>query len=237
LNSYLFEKTPASEHCVQCYANHESLLKIILFDTQLAFEAYVNIKTSEILEAKREAEKYAKSLETRVSVLTKQLHELSLHDDLTGLLNRRAFYDNLSRELLVSERLTNSISMIYFDLNDFKKLNASQGYIAGDALLKVVAASLNETLRSTDFGFRYGGDGFCILLPNTDILEAKILSKRLMANFIKKDVNGITFSIGIVQSSPDMHLNTDDMVELADERMYKAKKLSRFNHMHNICGG
>lgn len=211
-----------------------SLRKLILFDTQLVFDTYINCMTSEIIAAKREVEEYAESLEQRIAERTRQLNELALRDPLTGLFNQRAFYDNLHRQLAIAERTDGRVCLVYFDLNGFKKLNDSMGHKAGDALLIAVADVMNATLRTSDLACRYGGDEFCIVLPNSTLAEAELLCHRLTGRFDCRDTGGVTFSMGVVQSCRDRRLEMNEMVRLADAKMYQAKELSHAEPGHHI---
>lgn len=220
--------------CVHCQDVHESLHKLLLFDTQLVFDTYINSMTTEILASKREVEKYAESLEERIAERTIQLRELALRDPLTKLFNQRAFYDHLHRELSFAERNNSSVCLVYFDLNCFKQLNDSQGHKAGDALLETVAGAMTKALRDTDLPCRYGGDEFCIIQPNTVIPQAKSICNRLIETFDCQTTHGITFSMGIAQSGPEKHLAMNEMVKFADAKMYQAKELSHDEPGHHI---
>ena len=233
LDRSLDEMNSVPHGSVRCRDAHDSLHKLLLFDTQFVFDTYINSMTSEVIAAKREVEEYAESLEERIAERTKQLRELSLRDPLTKLLNQRAFYDNLRRELSAAERVKSNICLVYFDLNDFKKLNDSLGHKAGDALLEAVADALNEVLRDTDLPCRYGGDEFCIIMPNTEISQAESICQRLTENFDRKATHDVTFSIGIAQSGPEKHFEMNEMVKIADAKMYQAKELSHTKPGHH----
>lgn len=219
---------------VSCADIRYSLRKLLLFDTQLVFDTYINSMTAEILAAKREVEVYAESLEQRIAERTRQLHEQALRDPLTGLFNQRAFYDNLHRLLAIAERTHGSVCLVYFDLNGFKQLNDSLGHKAGDALLVAVAQAMNASLRASDLACRYGGDEFCIILPNSDLASAEAYCQRLIEEFNRKETGGVTFSMGVVESGGALRLEMNEMVKLADDRMYLAKELSRAEPGHHV---
>lgn len=221
-------------NCEQCRDAHDSLHKLILFDTQLVFDTYINSMTAEIINAKREVEEYAESLEARIAERTEELRELSLRDPLTKLLNQRAFYDNLRRELSVAERVKGSVCLAYFDLNGFKGINDNLGHKTGDTLLEAVAAAMTEALRDTDLACRYGGDEFCVILPRSTLAEAEVVCRRLIEDFDAKPNHGVSMSIGIVQSGPVSHMEMNEMVKLADANMYQAKERSRADPGHHI---
>jgi diguanylate cyclase (GGDEF)-like protein len=221
-------------NCVSCRDVHESLHKLLLFDTQWVFDTYINSMTSEISSAKREVEKYAASLEEKIAERTQQLRELALRDPLTKLLNQRAFYDHLHRELSLAERNNSSVCLVFFDLNCFKKINDSQGHKAGDAVLETVADAMLKALRDTDLACRYGGDEFCIIQPNTELSQAESICQRLMQIFDGNTTHGITFSMGITQSGPEKYLEMNEMVKFADANMYQAKERAHNEPGHHI---
>jgi len=234
LDRSLYEMLAITGSCAQCRDVHESLHKLLLFDTQWVFDTYINSMTSEISSAKLEVEKYAVSLEERIAERTKQLRELALRDPLTNLLNQRAFYDNLHRELSLAERNNSSVCLVFFDLNCFKKLNDNMGHKTGDALLETVADAMLKALRDTDLACRYGGDEFCVIQPNTVIPQAKSICERLVEVFDCNTTHGITFSMGITQSGPEKHLELNEMVKFADAKMYQAKERAHIEPGHHI---
>ena len=97
---------------------------------------------------------------------------LARTDDLTGILNRRSLQEQLEREWAKSVRYATPLSCVMLDLDRFKQINDLEGHQAGDAVLKSVAAVIQQRRRASDLAFRYGGEEFCILLPNTTEAEA-----------------------------------------------------------------
>ena len=184
------------------YASREkqrnALRKLLTFDSQLVFDAYI-------------------------SDLTEQLREMSIRDGLTKLYNQRGFHNNLIREIAVAERNRQTLSLIYFDLNCFKKLNDSEGHAVGDRLLTTVGLAIETAIRQVDFGCRIGGDEFCLILPGTNQEQARMVHDRVIKAFEQKQTYGVTFSAGIVQTGPEQFMHHDDLVKQADTLMYKAK--------------
>lgn len=201
-----------------------ALNKLLMFDIQLVFDTYIHSLVSEVNTAKDELESYAMSLEKVVEERTQQLHNMSRRDDLTDLFNQRGFREHLRREMSNAARYREPLSLIYFDLNGFKKINDTEGHLVGDNILKVTGAAINASIRETDIGCRYGGDEFCIILPRTSIPETEVITDRLI-ELIKenKDNRGITFSIGISSTGPDEFCEMDSLIKKADKLMYKAK--------------
>ncbi len=205
----------------------EALHKILLFDAQLVFDAYIDGFMAEVDSAKGEVEKYASSLEIKVTVLTRQLHDLSTKDSLTGLYNQRAFQDFLPRECCVAQRHGLPLCLVYLDLNDFKALNDTKGHVAGDTVLAEVGSAALDAMRTVDILCRYGGDEFCIIMPRTDIAQAKIACERLVEFFRDRRSYDISFSIGIAQTGPEDAVDAEELVRAADALMYEAKVQSK----------
>jgi diguanylate cyclase (GGDEF)-like protein len=211
-----------------------ALRKLLMLDVQLVFDTYINSLMSEVITAKTEVENYASTLEQTVAERTRQLEELSRTDSLTKLQNQRSFYERLRHEMAVSERNKTVLSLMYFDLNAFKALNDNKGHRAGDALLAYVGCVLLETARTADICCRYGGDEFCVIMPNTDWEAARRFCERLQAAFEDGDTQEVTFSMGVAETGPDEHVMADELVRCADEAMYRAKAASRVHGGHQV---
>ncbi|MDA1000683.1 MAG: GGDEF domain-containing protein [bacterium] len=143
----------------------DALHKIILFDVQLIFDAYINSMLAEVESANNQLAEYVASLEETVQERTEQLRDLSRKDALTQLFNQRAFAEDLRREVMGASRHLQSLTLVYFDLNGFKALNDTKGHLAGDQVLVNVGQALLEVTRDTDFPCRYGGMNFASSCP------------------------------------------------------------------------
>ncbi|MBF0588561.1 MAG: GGDEF domain-containing protein [Magnetococcales bacterium] len=216
-------------------ARKVSLTKLLMFDVQLVFETYTSSLVFEVEKARNKLEIYAEELEATVAKRTQELQDLSQQDGLTGLLNQRAFYEHLRSELSHAARRHWKVTLVYFDLNSFKKLNDTQGHRAGDLLLAHVGEAMLGTVRDVDSACRYGGDEFCIIMPETSEKQAEEVCRRLAKRFIAKAGMDVTFSIGIAETGTDTYLSEDDMVKLADKLMYKSKKGSKETPGHWCC--
>ncbi len=163
--------------------------------------------------------------------LEKQLHKLSVTDELTGLFNQRHFYKVMAKEIERAKRYEHPLSIICFDLDNFKKINDSLGHLEGDRVLRMVGDVLGETLRSCDVAVRYGGDEFMVLLPETHLKDAARTSERLRSMFNKKcpfsidnaadSIVTVSMSLGVTET--DGTENTDQIVQRADLAMYESK--------------
>ena len=234
LKKYILAKPISDAACEDCMGRHDALHRLFMFDIQFVFDTYIASLVSEVEAAKDQVERYAAGLEETVAERTRQLQELSRRDTLTGLFNQRSFYEQLRRELSVAERNHHPVSLVYFDLNNFKKLNDSQGHMAGDDLLETVGKAVNETIRGIDVACRYGGDEFCIIMPNTAEDQAEEVCKRLIADFDGRPTQGVTFSVGIAQLGPETYSDMNTFVKMADKHMYLAKAKSKKDPGHHV---
>jgi len=161
--------------------------------------------------------------------------ELSITDELTGLSNRRHFHDILNREFTLTQRYTSSLSLIMIDIDHFKKYNDYHGHLQGDVVLKKVANSLLHNTRGIDLTCRFGGEEFIILLPKTTAMGAIIAAEKLRSVIEAESFAGeeksqpggrLTLSLG-VSSYPDDTSDINNLLELADQALYKAKNQGR----------
>lgn len=160
-----------------------------------------------------------------------EAHTNSRTDFLTGLLNKRAFFEVGEIERLRCLRYEHPLSVAYFDVDNFKKINDEQGHDAGDRLLKMVAQTVWRGLRRTDTVARLGGDEFVVLLPEAGFAAAAHVLEKLRET-VQREIAAegwaATLSMGAAVypvASPSL----EHMVECADELMYKVKKSGRNN--------
>ena len=161
----------------------KAISKILMLDVQLVLDTYISSLEKQVQSSEKQLREYTDSLEVLVKERTVQLEELSRKDNLTAIYNQRAFYEHMRRELAAAERYQETVTLVYFDLNGFKKLNDTKGHIAGDELLMIVGRCLMAILRETDIPCRYGGDEFAVIMPKTISEEAKLVFKRVIENF------------------------------------------------------
>jgi diguanylate cyclase (GGDEF)-like protein len=201
-----------------------ALDKLFLFDITLVFETYIRSLVSEIESSKEKSERYACALEEKVRERTRELETLTRIDSLTGLLNVRFLNESFTKTLRIAQRRSEPVSIAYLDINDFKVINDTDGHQRGDEILRTVGAAIKHVSRDEDSCFRYGGDEFCIILPNCQEEQARdIYMDRLNAE-IKRHEENITISIGIIQTGPIEYGESDMLIHEADNRMYAAKK-------------
>ncbi len=157
-----------------------------------------------------------------------KLTEYAEKDSLTGLLNRRKFYEGLEHEKERAERYTRSLSLIMFDIDHFKSVNDTYGHAAGDSVLKKIASVVVDHIRKSDVLGRIGGEEFAILATETTVESALALAEKIRSAIETAehdDVGRITISIGV--SAYLSGLTMDEFVRRADEALYTAKRHGR----------
>jgi diguanylate cyclase len=197
--------------------------KLFMFDVALVFETYIRSLVAEIETSKDRSEQYARSLEEKVRERTKQLEEMARTDPLTGLLNFRHLEESLSQALLAARRRSEPLTIAYIDVNNFKYVNDTLGHQRGDEILRSVAAVLTRSARVEDRCFRYGGDEFCVILPNMGEVEAQRGYRLRVEAELARLKEPVTVSMGFVEAVPPDYLAPEEMIKRADTRMYAVK--------------
>jgi diguanylate cyclase (GGDEF)-like protein len=164
-----------------------------------------------------------------------RIQELSITDDCTGLYNARHLFTVLGEEVRRSERFAYVFSVLFLDLDHFKLVNDQYGHLVGSKLLGQVGQSLRENLRLVDAAFRYGGDEFAVLLPQTGKDSALFVARRLRSMFDNQQwlagqeaTVQLQASIGIA-SYPEDGTTPQAIMHRADELMYQVKQGGRNN--------
>jgi diguanylate cyclase (GGDEF)-like protein len=153
------------------------------------------------------------------------LHLKTITDSLTNLYNRKYFYEYSEMEIARSKRKSLSYSLVFIDLNNFKKVNDIYGHLEGDEVLIEVAEIISESIRVYDVAARYGGDEFTIFLPDTNHDEASSYVTRISEHFEDycSQYNDISFSIGITFESSS-ELSIEELISKTEENLFKNKK-------------
>jgi len=165
----------------------------------------------------------------KISMEKALLEKMAITDDLTRLYNHRYFVKRLNEEFKRSQRYNTPLSCAMIDLDDFKKINDAYGHKSGDIILQEVAKVIKTSVRETDVVARYGGEEFAVILPHTDSEDAFHLAIRIRSavnNFrshILGEDNRVTVSIGVSTYPGPGVKDVDDLVRIADNRLYKAK--------------
>lgn len=156
-------------------------------------------------------------------VLIQKLHHGAYKDTLTGLSNRRCFYEKLAYEMEVIKRTKSEMCLAMIDIDNFKNVNDEYGHLEGDRVLQQLAGLLQSNVRAMDTVARWGGEEFAIILPNTTIQGALVVVERLRNAVENYPFSSkITISIGLVSTKEKMDI--DRFVQMADEVLYQAKQ-------------
>ena len=164
-----------------------------------------------------------------------RIQELTITDDVTGLYNARHLYKTLEAEVYRSARFGYEFSVLFIDLDHFKSVNDTHGHLIGSKLLAEIGFALKAHLRLIDYAFRYGGDEFVILLPQTNKDSAMVVARRLRDMFrssrFLEDENlnlNVRASLGLA-TFPDDAKSAHEIIRQADEQMYSVKNSTRDN--------
>jgi diguanylate cyclase (GGDEF)-like protein/PAS domain S-box-containing protein len=182
-----------------------------------------------IIEMNAELELKIAERTAELSKANDELRHLSRHDALTGLHNRLSANERLHSEFISMKRSQNNYAVMLLDIDFFKKVNDTHGHAIGDSVLQQLAHILKTTLRESDFAARYGGEEFLLLLPNTELFEARLVAEKIRHTIetTPHPVAGkITVSIGVAIATPD---EPDEYIAIkeSDDNLYAAKKAGR----------
>jgi len=175
---------------------------------------------------------HKRNLEIKNKQLIEQLENMAIRDSLTGLYNFRQLHAFLDDELIRSERYGHAFCLLIIDIDHFKAINDTHGHLFGDHVLKKLGEIMSKVSRSTDQVFRYGGEEFVIIMPETGYDEAVVAVDRLMDavrshTFVCDEQRAkITVSIGGT-SFPFQSIDKVELIKLADQALYKAKEMGR----------
>jgi len=161
--------------------------------------------------------------------MEEEMEKLAHFDNLTGACNRGYGLSLLERELKFARRRKTSSLLAYIDIDNFKQINDSFGHEEGDKVLIQIVKLFKSTLREIDIICRMGGDEFLLIFPNSSQKDLSIIKERFNKNIIKlnetiKKPYKISFSIGISCYDPDNPQSMDELIQIADNKMYEEKK-------------
>lgn len=162
----------------------------------------------------------------------REVEHLAKTDELTGIANRRHFYDLAEREFQLAKRKTRNFALLIIDIDHFKQINDTYGHLVGDEAIKFVAQESSRNLRQQDLLARWGGEEFIVFLSDTNLIEALIIANRIKNRLqcqpllINSEPISLTVSLGLsVYHEQDESLN--DTISRADQALYQAKKTGR----------
>jgi diguanylate cyclase (GGDEF)-like protein len=216
--------------------------KKVELEQEAAALASANVEAAMMLEEREEQISKLVSQTQLIEKSRRELEEKAFVDDLTGLFNHRYFRENIRYEVERARRYNRELSVVFLDVDFFKKVNDTYGHPSGDVVLKKVASIIGESIRSADimvrmdanpFAARYGGEEFVAILPETTVEGARVLAERIREaveattfhDVEGKEIHRITLSSGISCVCPSDDATT--LVTRADNALYKAKQGGR----------
>ncbi len=186
-------------------------------------------------ELTRAQERLAEALKELENTNTR-LKETSFKDELTGLYNRRFLFVRLEEEISRHRRFGHPVAVVLFDLDGFKEVNDEQGHMIGDETLRDISQVLMRYSRGINVVARYGGDEFSILLVETSKAGATLYAERIrqiISNFPYAHGMRVTASFGVASLPDDEAETSEDLVRIADEALYVAKRGGK----NQVAGG
>ncbi len=161
-----------------------------------------------------------------IQLHNRQLREMARHDQLTGLYNRRLLHQILEESVAIASRYQRPLSLIFFDIDDFKQINDQYGHSTGDLVLKAIAGVLQDNCRSTDTYGRWGGEEFIIILPESQLKSALISTEKIRkavaeSHSQENSLPGTTCSFGVAEFGEAE--TADSLLNRADQALYRAK--------------
>lgn len=185
------------------------------------------------------ADRALRTSEARLELANRELRDalareqlMARTDSLTGLNNRRQFFELAAHEWAVAQRYSLPLAMMLFDIDRFKQINDSVGHQMGDEILKRVARVANEHLRAADFIARYGGEEFIVLLPGSTAQQAAVVAERIREAIAADTFEtpratvSTTISVGLAEALPDRD-TLEQLIRRADRALYDAKAKGR----------
>lgn len=200
---------------------------IVFFPAFIAM-GFILFSTKRVKELSGEIKK-RQDAEAALLESERNYRHLSITDELTGLFNQRHFFDRLKAEVDRAQRYSKTLSIILMDVDDFKVFNDMYGHLEGDKVLNAIGHVINGHIRSSDTAFRYGGEEFIVIMPETNGSSASIVADRIRMGFgshafetKEHGTQHLTLSLGITEYASGEPL--DVFVKRADTNMYTAKK-------------
>jgi diguanylate cyclase (GGDEF)-like protein len=161
------------------------------------------------------------------------IHNMAIQDGMTGIHNKRYFTEFLEREIAVCSRHGHPLSLVMFDVDHFKKVNDTHGHLAGDAVLKDLAARIRPRIRREDLFARYGGEEFVCVLPSTALPGGIVFAEHLRTiieerpSLFENQAIQFTISLGVTTLHRETGVDPAALIKRADDNLYAAKRGGR----------
>lgn len=161
------------------------------------------------------------------------IHNMAIQDGMTGIHNKRYFTEFLDREIAVCSRHGHPLTLVMFDVDHFKKVNDTHGHLAGDAVLKELAARIRPRIRREDLFARYGGEEFACVLPSTALPGGIVFAEHLRTIIAERPCAfenlsiSFTISVGVTTLHRETGVDPQGLIKRADDNLYVAKRGGR----------
>lgn len=197
-----------------------------------------NATNAALEERGRDLEEAVRARTAELQAANARLEELTRQDSLTGLFNRRAMTERIEELHAIARRHGHPYSVILLDIDHFKLYNDTQGHPAGDGVLRRIGNCFRDAIRASDSVYRYGGEEFLILLPETDARGASLVTERIRASVASRSIphpasptsRHVTVSLGFTDVSTRQtaqEIGWQDVVRRADHALYRSKQAGR----------
>lgn len=187
-------------------------------------------KERQLLEHQARLDEKIRERTRDLEVASGRLRQLASHDPLTGLRNRRMFFESIRDIKNQAERSGRGklVLLLFIDIDNFKTINDTHGHLAGDTILKAAAELFRRSVRKTDYVFRYGGDEFTVILTNVSHRrDGEIVCRKILKNIdIPVRVNNVSIPLGAsigISVYPEDTADVEELIRMADKAMYRAK--------------
>ncbi|MBA7478247.1 hypothetical protein ES707_13670 [subsurface metagenome] len=168
-----------------------------------------------------------------IAIENANLYWQATTDRMTKLFSHHYFQQNLDEEIARAHRYGKTLSLIMFDIDNFKKFNDTYGHLQGDLIIKEIAKILRGSVRTIDFTARYGGEEFAIILPEVDAKGAAVVAERIRKTVEQYSFPGeegplyVTVSIGVAGFKPARMRSASQLIAEADKALYQSKEMGR----------
>jgi len=203
-----------------------------IFDLEVSKDEYIQIVDT----AREELSKTSVEMINNFALQTKEIKTLKqqvIRDSMTQLYNHHHFRQLLQSEIARAERYKRPLSLLFGDIDNFKVVNDTYGHLAGDRIIKALAAKLRMETRESDHAARYGGEEFAVILTETNKEDAVKIAERLRSEIASMEIIFddklimITLSFGIADLADNHKADIDELINRADKALYKAKEKGR----------
>ena len=169
---------------------------------------------------------------------TEELYQFATYDELTGVYNRRVGMEFLKQELKKMRRVKTFLSICFIDINDLKIVNDNFGHDAGDNLILAIVEDIKSAMRESDILSRIGGDEFLLIFPGCKLDEVKSIWRRVQKSIKERNKKSdneynISASYGFAETDSENLLFIDELIQIADKRMYAHKRRTKIKNLNN----